>query len=26
VLTGQPGAAAVPILYLAAGSNGDLFG
>jgi hypothetical protein len=26
VLTGQPGAAAVPILYLAASSNGDLFG
>jgi hypothetical protein len=26
VLTGQPGAAAVPMLYLAAGSSGTLFG
>jgi hypothetical protein len=26
VLTGQPGAAAVPMLYLAAGSSGKLFG
>jgi hypothetical protein len=25
VLTGQPGAAAVPLLYLAAGSSGTLF-
>jgi hypothetical protein len=25
VLTGQPGAAAVPMLYLAAGSSGELF-